>query len=194
LRKVQPYLSAPTADLGAKVGNQTGSWRVRKTMNAIGGVQELGSLELPATSFDEFFALTQPRMLRLAVALVSSRSLAEDIVQDAFAACYARFASLKQPEAYVRRCVVNRAHGVFRRRRVARDKEPILHDAPHHQEYDTLLAVLDRLPTRQRAALILRYYEQCSEQEIAAALRCRPGTVKSLLSRGLAALREVVEP
>jgi RNA polymerase sigma-70 factor (sigma-E family) len=166
-------------------------------MNAIAAADGLGSVATrssDAAAFDEFYALTQPRMLRLAVALVSSRPVAEDIVQDAYAASYARFASLEMPEAYVRRAVVNRAHGLFRRRRVARSKEPLLVDDPHHPEYDTLLAVLDRLPARQRAALILRYYEQCSEHEIAAALNCRPGTVKSLLSRGLAALREVIEP
>ncbi len=166
-------------------------------MNAIAAMDGIESVPRPRVetmTFDEFYALTQPRMLRLAVALVSSRTLAEDVVQDAFASSYARFASLDHPEAYVRRCVVNHAYGVFRRLRVARSKEPMLVDAPHQPEYDTLLAVLDRLPGRQRAALILRYYEQCSEQEIAAALHCRPGTVKSLLSRGLAALREVIEP
>jgi RNA polymerase sigma-70 factor (sigma-E family) len=163
-------------------------------MNAIGATDGVGSVNAPTVTFDEFYALTQPRMVRLAVALVSSRSLAEDIVQDAFASSYARFASLDQPEAYVRRSVVNHAYGVFRRRRVERSKGPMLLDVPHHREYDTLLAVLDRLPARQRAALILRYYEQCTEQEIAVALNCRPGTVKSLLSRGIAALREVIEP
>ena len=166
-------------------------------MNAIGAADGVGTAigrADRAVTFDEFYALTKPRMLRLAVALVSSRSLAEDIVQDAFASSYARFASLDHPEAYVRRSVVNRAYGVFRRRGVARSKEPILLDAPHHPEYDTILALVDRLPARQRAALVLRYYEQCSEQEIAAALNCRPGTVKSLLSRGIAALRKVIEP
>jgi RNA polymerase sigma factor (sigma-70 family) len=49
-----------------------------------------------------------------------------------------------------------------------------------------------RLPARQRAAIVLRYYEDLPERQIAELLRCRPGTVKSLLSRGIAALREQV--
>ena len=133
-------------------------------MNAIGAADGVGTAigrADRAVTFDEFYALTKPRMLRLAVALVSSRSLAEDIVQDAFASSYARFASLEQPEAYVRRSVVNRAYGVFRRRGVARSKETILLDAPHHPEYDTLLALVDRLPARQRAALHITREPAC---------------------------------
>jgi RNA polymerase sigma-70 factor (sigma-E family) len=146
-----------------------------------------------ASSFEEFYERTQPKMVRLAIALVASRTLAEDLVQDAYANSYARFASLDDPEAYVRRAVVNSVHGVFRHRRVVRLKAPLLREPDHPSEHDTMLGVLDALPVRQRSTLILRYYEQCSEAEIAVALGCRPGTVKSLLSRGLAALREVVD-
>ncbi len=144
-------------------------------------------------TFEEFFAASYPGMVRLATALLPSRSVAEDVVQDAFTKSYARFTSLNNPEAYVRRSVVNLSTGYFRRRGVAQAKEPLLRPTEQPSEHDTMLSVLHQLPTRQRAALILRYYEQCNEAEIAAALQCRPGTVKSLLSRGIAALREVID-
>ena len=165
-------------------------------MNAIGVADALVTAgpRLHARTFDEFYAFTQARMLRLAKALVLLRTLAEDLVQDAFASSYARFASLEHPEACVRRCMVNHAYGAFRRRRVARSKEPLLVDSPPPPGVRHACRCVDGLPGRQRAALSQGHYEQCTEQEIAAALKCRPGTVKSLLSRVLAALREVIEP
>ncbi len=147
-----------------------------------------------AVDFEEFYSATYPAMLRLGVALLPSRPVAEDVVQEAYAKVFRGFASVNNPEAYVRRTVVNLSIGFFRRRAVSVAKAPLLIpvrlDAV--DEHDALLGVLDSLPTRQRAAIILRFYEQCTEAEIAAILRCRPGTVKSLLSRGIAALRKVV--
>lgn len=144
-------------------------------------------------SFEEFYSDSYPRMLRLAVALLPARQAAEDVVQDAYLQCYARFPFLDTPEAYVRRSVVNMATGFFRRRGMAGRRMQLLVQPEYHPEHDTMLAVLDALPPRQQAAIVLRFYEQCTEAEIAAALRCRPGTVKSLLSRGIAALREVLQ-
>ncbi len=150
----------------------------------------------PWGSFEEFYEAAYPRLLRLSVALVWSRAIAEDHVQDAFAKTYARFATLDEPEAYVRRTLVNEVRISFRRKQMMLRFAPLLRSAPSHSDRytdDSLLKGLDSLPIRQRTAVILRYYEQCSEQEIAHALNCRPGTVKSLLSRGLASLRKVVD-
>jgi RNA polymerase sigma factor (sigma-70 family) len=147
-------------------------------------------------NFDEFYQSTYPRMLRLAVALVWSKAVAEDHVQDSYAKTYARFANLDEPAAYVRKTLVNEVRIAFRRQQMMQRFAPLLRSAEFHSDRytdDSLLKSLDSLPMRQRTAVILRYYEQCSEQEIAHALNCRPGTVKSLLSRGLASLRKVVD-
>jgi RNA polymerase sigma factor (sigma-70 family) len=144
-------------------------------------------------TFEEFFAANHQRMLRLAAALLPSQAVAEDVVQDAFIKSYVHFASLTHPSAYLRRSIINQSTSYFRKRGIATRKEPLLRPAPSLSEHDTMLSVLEKLPSRQRAALVLRYYEQCTEAEIAYALKCRPGTVKSLLSRGIAALREVID-
>jgi RNA polymerase sigma-70 factor (sigma-E family) len=147
-------------------------------------------------SFDEFYAAAYPRLLRLGVALVWSKATAEDHLQNAFVKTYARFATLDEPEAYVRKTLVNEVRISFRRQQMTQRFAPLLRSTVIQTDRytdDSLLKALDSLPLRQRAAVILRYYEQCSEQEIAHALNCRPGTVKSLLSRGLASLRKVVD-
>ena len=163
-----------------------------------GSPEFLGSRRAPNqwANFDEFYQSMYPRLLRLGVALIWSKALAEDHVQDAFAKTYARFATLDEPEAYVRKTLVNEIRVSFRRREMMQRFAPLLRSASTHTDRytdDSLLKALDSLPLRQRAAVILRYYEQCSEHEIAHALNCRPGTVKSLLSRGLASLRKVVD-
>jgi RNA polymerase sigma-70 factor (sigma-E family) len=177
---------------------------VKEPENELPLEQQQGSSEFSSSrrapnqwaNFDEFYQFTYPRLLRLGVALVWSRTAAEDHVQDAFAKTYARFATLDEPEAYVRKTLVNEVRISFRRREMMQRFAPLLRSATTQTDRytdDSLLKALDSLPLRQRAAVILRYYEQCTEQEIAHALNCRPGTVKSLLSRGLASLRKVVD-
>jgi RNA polymerase sigma factor (sigma-70 family) len=147
-----------------------------------------------ALTFEQFYAATYPKMLRLAAALLPSKSIAEDVAHDAYAKVFRKYSSVDDPSAYVRRSIVNESTGFFRKRAVATAKEPLIRAATETQfvDHDLMLSVLDTLSARQRAAIVLRYYEQCTEAEIASILRCRPGTVKSLLSRGIAALREVV--
>jgi RNA polymerase sigma-70 factor (sigma-E family) len=147
----------------------------------------------PTQTFEQFFSDSYPSMLRFAVALLPSRQTAEDILQDAYLKLYARFASLENPEAYLRRAIVNLSTSFFRRRHLAAAKESLVQKTPFQPEHDTMLSVLDKLPARQRSAIVLRFYEQCTEAEIAEVLDCRPGTVKSLLSRGIAAIREVLK-
>jgi RNA polymerase sigma-70 factor (sigma-E family) len=137
--------------------------------------------------------------VRLAYLLTGDRSLAEDLVQDAFVKLAGRFADLRDSgafEAYLRKTVVNLARMHFRRRRVERAyldrerREPARQATlPDVAAYEEMKEALLLLPHRQRAALVLRYYEDLSEAQIAEVLRCRPGTVKSLLSRGIAELR-----
>jgi RNA polymerase sigma-70 factor (sigma-E family) len=139
---------------------------------------------------------------RLAYLLTGDAALAEDLVQDAFVRLAGRLAHLRDPaafEAYLRRTVVNLANSHFRHRRVERaylEREanrPVGHGAPGGpEERDELWTALQTLPERQRAAIVLRYYEDLTERDIADVLRCRQGTVKSLLSRGLVAMREEI--
>jgi RNA polymerase sigma-70 factor (sigma-E family) len=133
-------------------------------------------------------------MVRLATLLVDSQEIAEEVVQDCFVRLHPRFDRIDDPVAYLRRSVVNACRSAGRRRTLERSH--LRADRPAFAELgvDEILDALAGLPARQRAALVLRYYEDRSEAEIAEALGCRPGTVKSLISRGLARLREVVEP
>jgi RNA polymerase sigma-70 factor (sigma-E family) len=137
--------------------------------------------------------------VRLAYLLTGDRPLAEDIVQEAFIRLAGRLVHLRDPgsfDAYLRRTVVNLANSHFRRRRVERTylkrqerTVGLPSRAGNVEDRDELWTALGRLSERQRAAIVLRFYEDLPEQRVAEILNCRPGTVKSLVSRGLDALR-----
>jgi RNA polymerase sigma-70 factor (sigma-E family) len=138
-------------------------------------------------------------MVRLAHLLTGSNAVAEELVQDAFVRVGRRWDSITgEPAPYLRAAVVNACRSHLRRL-VAERRAATRHAATAVDGHMTdpagreLLDALARLPYRQRAALVLRFYDDRSEAEIADILRCRPGTVKSSISRGLAALREVIE-
>lgn len=142
----------------------------------------------PAPTFDDLYATQFLPMVRLATLMSGRVEVARDVVQDAFVGLHVRWAHVGQPAAYLRRSVVNGCRSVARweRRRSGRpvDDEP-------WADADTLelLDVLSTLPHRQRAALVLRYYEGRTEAEIAELLGCRPGSVGPLITRGIQALR-----
>jgi RNA polymerase sigma-70 factor (sigma-E family) len=149
-----------------------------------------------AHAFDDLVAREYAPMLRLAVLIVDDEGDAEEVVQEAFAAVHERWDRLDRPGGYLRGCVVNRARDVLRRRyRAARFRRsaPSRHE-PAELGADHLLDALDTLTPTRRAAVVLRYYEGRSEAEIAELLGVRPGTVKSMLHRALAQLREEIEP
>jgi RNA polymerase sigma-70 factor (sigma-E family) len=143
--------------------------------------------------FEDFYRAQYEPMLRLAYLLTGSRAAAEDIVQDSFVRMQPRFAAVTAPVAYLRKTVTNACNSWHRRRlrEQAHQPERVEEVAPEHDEMWDALA---RLAPRRRAALVLRYYLDLSEADIATALGCRPGTVKSLTHRGLADLKEVLEP
>lgn len=146
-------------------------------------------------SFADFYQREYPTFVRLAFLLTRSTSVAEDLVQESFVAVHERFGSLDRPGAYMRVTLINRcrrrhrtrAREARRNRLVAAGTEPA--PAAGNELFD----VLGRLPERQRTVVVLRYWMGLSEREIAEALDCRPGTVKSLASRALAQLREELE-
>ena len=149
----------------------------------------------------EMYERYAPGAGRLAYLLTADRRLAEDLTQEAFARVFGRFRDMRDPnsfESYLRRTVVNLANSHFRRARTEREwlaRQPRIertHEDPDPAERDAMWSVLQILPPQQRAAIVLRFYEDLSEQQIADALRCPLGTVKSLLSRGLVRLRDEV--
>jgi RNA polymerase sigma-70 factor (sigma-E family) len=145
------------------------------------------------SSFAALYHASYGEMVRLAHLLTGSNEAAEELVQDAFLAVYGRIDELANPGGYLRSSVMNGCRSWHRRRYLERRTVPKLFDRPDSSAPGReLVDALTHLPFRQRAAVVLRYYEDCSTDEIAAALQCRPGTAKSLVSRGIAKLREVV--
>jgi len=134
-------------------------------------------------------------LVQQAYLLLGSRAEAEEVVQDAVVALHGRWAQVRAPESYLRRSVVNGAFGRLRRRAVAERRpppDPAPAGAPSHLV--ELRDVLLRLPARQRAAIVLRHVADLPDDEIASILGCRRSTVRSLVARGLAALRLEVTP
>jgi RNA polymerase sigma-70 factor (sigma-E family) len=141
---------------------------------------------------------------RLAFLMTGDAARAEDLVHDAFVKVIGRFGDIRDPDAfgaYLKRTVVNLANSFFRRRRLEREhleaEGRALRDEPagarDPAEREELWNALKTLPPRQRAAIVLRFYEDLSEQQTAYVLGVPVGTVKSMVSRGLDALRAKVE-
>ncbi len=154
-------------------------------------------------SLAELYERSAPGAIRLAYLLTGDRSVAEDITQDAFVRVSGRLAHLREGgafDAYLRRAVVNLSKNHFRRRAVERAflerTRPATVTAGHEQplvDREATMAALARLPQRQRAAIVLRFYEDLTEDAIAQILRCRNGTVRSLVTRGVQALRADIQ-
>jgi RNA polymerase sigma-70 factor (sigma-E family) len=143
---------------------------------------------------DGFLDLYQRRfreMVRMAYLLTGSVETAQDIVQDAFVRMHGRWSSVREPDAYLRAAVVNGCRS-YHRRRVAERRAVGREVAGDAVAADELADVLVTLPHRQRAAIVLRYYHDLPDRDIARVLGCRVGTVASLVHRALARLREVL--
>ncbi|HYO61139.1 MAG TPA: sigma-70 family RNA polymerase sigma factor [Actinomycetota bacterium] len=142
------------------------------------------------------------RAVRLAFLVTGDEQQAQDIAQEAFVRIAGRFHDLRNPDAfpgYLRATVLNLSRGHLRRLRTQREylrrrseREAVaLH--PDSESRDEMWQALERLPYRQRAALVLRYYEDLSERQAADALDCSVSAMKSLVTRGLQALRAEME-
>ena len=147
---------------------------------------------------DALYRAHAAEALRLGYLLTGDRTLAEDLVQDAFVRVLGRFHDLRNRDAfwwYLRRTIVNLSTSYFRRRAVerawlARQRPDEAARAPHDlAERDRLRTALMALRPEQRAAIVLRFYEDLSEADTAEALGVPLGTVKSTVSRGLERLR-----
>ena len=171
-----------------------------------GTQDELGALG-PMEAVSNLFVLHHRRLVGLASLLVDDQSAAEDAVQEAFVGLYRRWRHLRDPDAavsYLNRAVVNQAHDQLRRRRrtkailawmVARSEEIVSaeYEAVQRDEDDRLWQAVAGLPQRQRQVLVLRYYLNRTEAEIADTLQVSRGSVKRHASRGVAALAQQME-
>ncbi|MEV6647414.1 SigE family RNA polymerase sigma factor [Amycolatopsis sp. NPDC051371] len=154
--------------------------------------------------FEEFVAERLDGLLRYATVLTNDPHLAQDIVQDVLLRAQQRWAGIDFPPTYVRRMITNEY--LSWRRRAVRRMVPSSHDvldalgppeadpSAAYDERDAMLGLLETLPRKQRAAIVLRYYESYSDAEIAAVLRCGTSTVRSQISRALATLRQAPQP
>jgi RNA polymerase sigma factor (sigma-70 family) len=142
----------------------------------------------------ELFASEHDGLRRLARLLIGSDVVAEDLVQEAFLRLQASPTCPDNPGGYLRTVLVNLCRDHTRRHARAWKGALAVHLVEAPPEVDDTWAAVCRLPVRQRAAVVLRYYQDLPEAEIAKLLGCRPGTVKSSLSRALAALRKELSP
>jgi RNA polymerase sigma-70 factor (sigma-E family) len=148
--------------------------------------------------FTEFMNGRWPQLLRLGFVLTGDRGLAEDLAQTALARAYASCPRIRRagdPDAYVRRVMMNANHARFRKRRVAEQltatvPEPTPQEAAGGSEDRvTLLAALMSLPAGQRSVVVPRFSLDMTEAQVAEALGCSVGTIKTQGSRALARLR-----
>jgi RNA polymerase sigma-70 factor (sigma-E family) len=168
-------------------------------------VQERTAVTEPKGELADLYVRHVPAANRLGFLLTGDRSQAEDLVHDAFVRCVGRFGHLRAHEAfdaYLRRTIVNLHTSRLRRLRVEREwlsKETARlgrpgtsgpPSPPPPPGREDMWRRLQTLPPRQRAVLVLRYYEDLSERETANALRCSVAAVKSLTARATSALRE----
>ena len=155
---------------------------------------------VPPVPFDQFVRVQLPGLVRYATLLTGSQPAAEDIVQDVLGRLYPRWERLCRDDrnvlAYVRKCVTNE-HVSWRRRWHTRNV--VLFDngvaldtaAPVDSDRDDeLWRRVQQLPHRQRTAIVLRYYADLDDSEIAEVMQCRIGSAHSYISRGLATLRQ----
>ncbi|MFF3562007.1 SigE family RNA polymerase sigma factor [Streptomyces sp. NPDC002574] len=148
--------------------------------------------------FEEFVTARGPRLLRVAWLLTGDAHLAEDLLQTVLAKVWPKWRGIagENPEAYVRKALVNTHSSWWQRRwrgEVPHGEVPAgasVRDAFASVDLEqSLAAVVRRLPPRQRAVVVLRYFEDLSVEETAAVLGCRPGTVKSQAAKALSMLR-----
>ncbi len=178
------------AGMTVEVGGQPGSGD--HTCHSRSADDVAGDPEPERPEFAEFYGHHFPELVRLA-ALLSNSSDAPDLVQDCFVRLHHHWTRVREPLPYVRRSVVH-ACASHHRRAMRTRALPVPVAVDSELGADELDDALAKLPARQRAAIVLRYYGDLPDADIARALRCRPATVRSLIHRALADLRKVIEP
>lgn len=159
-------------------------------------------LRADEVEFERFFREHHRGVYVFALHLVGDPAQAEDVASEVLVKVYLKWRGgrVSSPKAYLRRAVVNHTHSWLRRKQVERrylERQPpetgvVDPSVGRVDDAQVLTRALSQLPPRQRAAIVLRYYEDLSEAETAEVLGCSVGTVKSQVHRGIAKLREVV--
>jgi RNA polymerase sigma factor (sigma-70 family) len=166
------------------------------------GVRESGMavrVRVGQPSLEELYERHVAGAVRLATLLTGDPSAAEDLAHEGFIRSAGRFRHLRTPasfDAYLKRTVVNLCRQRFRRQRLeheavrrASGREPLAHAPYSPEDREVVWSAILRLPFRQRAAIVLRYYEDLSEDQTAAVLRCSARAANSLVSRAMETLR-----
>ena len=146
----------------------------------------------PVAADDAFCALYEREhgaQVRRAALLVGCVETAHDLVHDAFVEVYRRWATLDDPGPYLNRAVVNRCRDQARRRLTRERYQWVLQERSASPEDASLLDAIGGLPFHQRAVVVLRFYLQCSDRDIAELLGCRPGSIGPWRRRALDRLR-----
>lgn len=145
----------------------------------------------PPTGMDDTYRRLFAPLVQVALLMTGSPAAAEDAVHDVFLRCADRLEGLDDPPSYLRAAVVNECRSQHRRRsrNVSLEAEP---QVQLPEELVETLDALDRLTPRRRAAVVLRYFVDVHDDEIARILGCRPATVRSLVRRALNDLREAL--
>ncbi|MFI9811069.1 SigE family RNA polymerase sigma factor [Saccharothrix variisporea] len=183
--------------------NNGGIVRVQDTLTNLRIQDGVAPAPTGPLTLEDLYRQHRMRLVRLALLLVDEPSTAEDVVQEAFTGLHRNWSRLRDAQAavgYLRTAVVNGSRSVLRRRKTARDYTP-----PHvanarsaeslamlTAEHQAVVKALSQLPPRQREVLVLRYYGDLSEAEIAEATGISKGTVKSTASRALDALQKIM--
>jgi RNA polymerase sigma-70 factor (sigma-E family) len=160
-------------------------------------LRSLARPDTSAPSYEEYVAARWTALYRTAYLLAGNHADAEDLVQTALVKAYlswSKVTTASVPDAYVRRILTNAFLSGRRPLRVSRERlvdQPPEVDVAAAENHDRLVLWphVSALPPRQRAVVVLRYYEDLSEQQIAETLGCSPGTVKSTASAALRTLR-----
>jgi RNA polymerase sigma-70 factor (sigma-E family) len=147
----------------------------------------------PGANLGELYSSQRDRLIRVAYLLTGSQAVAEDIVQDTFIRVFPRLDSLGEPGAYLRRSVVNACYSWHRRQQRERLALPEPPAAAMPDEHVEMWEALGHLAAARRTVLVLRYYLDLPEAEVAAILGWRIGTVKSATHRALRDLRRILE-
>ena len=169
------------------------------------GDAEIGCDEPQVGALEDLYLRHAPEAVRLAFLLTRDGATAEDIAQEAFVRVAGRFHHMRSPgafDAYLRRTVVNLCMSHHRRQRMAREyahraasgpglTEPSV-GLPDIETRDEVRAALALLPIRQHAAVVLRFYADLSEQQVADALGCSVTAARSLVFRAMGALRTTI--
>jgi RNA polymerase sigma factor (sigma-70 family) len=158
----------------------------------------VGALAPSATALDgvrDLYRLERARMVRLAYLMCGSNETACDIVHEAFIQLQRNWARAADPRAYLRQIVVNLCRAHHRRRTLEHRHAALAAVPPPYlpPELDETWHALAALSPKRRVALVLRFYEDLSIEDVAKVMGCRVGTAKSLIHRGLASLRQELQ-